>query len=264
VLGRFFSPAWIQIPGEKDTGAGNMQAMRGRDSEWEAVTGDAKILLIEDDYETAIEITKDLSDQGYSVTHVDNGQRGLRSARGRGFNLLIVDRMLPELDGLSIVKTLRAENIRVPVLVLSALGGVDERVRGLKAGSDDYLIKPFSLSELSARVEALLRRPTDSRETVLRVGPLELDLVERVARRKSREIELLPREFKLLEYLMRRPSRVVTRDMLLERLWNIPNSPHTNLVDVHIGKLRRKIDADGEIPLLYNVRGIGFILRVPE
>ncbi|MEI9984671.1 MAG: response regulator transcription factor [Aliidongia sp.] len=223
-----------------------------------------RILLIEDDYETADEIVKDLTDHGYLVTHADTGQRGLRSARGRGFNLLIVDRMLPELDGLSIIKTLRAENIRVPVLVLSALTGVDERVRGLKAGGDDYLTKPFALSELAARVEALLRRPTDARETTLRVGPLELDLIDRVARRKAREIELLPREFKLLEYMMRRPSRVVTRDMLLERVWNYTNAPHTNLVDVHIGKLRRKIDAEGEMPLLYNVRGIGFILRVPD
>jgi two-component system, OmpR family, response regulator len=198
------------------------------------------------------------------VTHVDSGQHGLRLARGRNFNLLIVDRMLPELDGLSLIKTLRAESIHVPVLVLSAMTGVDERVRGLKAGGDDYLTKPFALSELAARIEALLRRPSDARETLLRVGPLELDLIDRVARRKSREIELLPREFKLLEYMMRRPSRVVTRDMLLERVWNYTNAPHTNLVDVHIGKLRRKIDGEGEMPLLYNVRGIGFILRVPD
>jgi len=197
-----------------------MEATAGESMEWGAVTADARILLIEDDQETADEIIKDLTDHGYDVTHADTGQRGLRSARARGFNLLIVDRMLPELDGLSVIKTLRAENIRVPVLVLSALGGVDERVRGLKAGGDDYLAKPFALTELAARVEALLRRPSDSRETVLRVGPLELDLIDRVARRKKREIELLPREFKLLEYLMRRPSRGVTRDMLLERVWN--------------------------------------------
>jgi two-component system, OmpR family, response regulator len=231
---------------------------------WGAVTADARILLIEDDHETADEIIGDLNDHGYAVTHVDSGQRGLRAAREQDYSLLIVDRVLPELDGLSIVRALRAENSRVPVLVLSALSGVDERVRGLKAGGDDYLAKPFALSELAARVEALLRRPTDNRETKLRVGPLELDLIDRVARRKTREIELLPREFKLLEYMMRRPSRVVTRDMLLERVWNYTNPPQTNLVDVHIGKLRRKVDADGEMPLLYNVRGIGFILRVPD
>jgi len=232
--------------------------------QWGANTVDARILLIEDDNETADEIVKDLTDRGYALTHVDDGQSGLRSARGETFNLLIVDRMLPELDGLSLIEGLRAENIRIPVLVLSALGEVDERVRGLKAGGDDYLTKPFALTELAARVAALLRRPSDSRETVLRVGPLELDLIDRIARRKTREIELLPREFKLLEYLMRRPAQVVTRDMLLEDVWNYRFSPQTNLVDVHIGKLRRKIDADGEIPLLYNVRGVGFIMRVPE
>jgi two-component system OmpR family response regulator len=241
-----------------------MEAALAECPEWGAVTTDAKVLLIEDDYETADEIIRDLADRGYAVTHVDSGQRGLRLARSRSFHLLIVDRMLPELDGLSIIKTLRAESIHAPVLVLSAMTGVDERVRGLKAGGDDYLSKPFALTELAARVEALLRRPSDVRETVLRVGPLELDLIDRVARRKAREIELLPREFKLLEYMMRRPSRVVTRDMLLERVWNYTNAPHTNLVDVHIGKLRRKIDADGEMPLLYNVRGVGFILRVPD
>jgi len=241
-----------------------MEAALAESPEWGTVTTDAKVLLIEDDYETADEIIRDLSDHGYAVTHVDSGPRGLRLARSRTFNLLIVDRMLPELDGLALIKTLRAEAIHVPVLVLSAMTGVDERVRGLKAGGDDYLTKPLALSELAARIEALLRRPSDARETVLRVGPLELDLIERVARRKAREIELLPREFKLLEYMMRRPSRVVTRDMLLERVWNYTNAPHTNLVDVHIGKLRRKIDGEGEMPLLYNVRGIGFILRVPE
>jgi two-component system OmpR family response regulator len=232
--------------------------------EWGSVTLDARILLIEDDGETADEIVKDLADHGYSITHAQSGTGGLKTARGGNFDLLIVDRMLPELDGLSVIKALRAEGIRVPVLFLSALGDVDERIRGLRAGGDDYLGKPFVLAELAARVEALLRRPTDTRETVLKVGPLELDLIDRVARRNNRQFDLLPREFKLLEFLMRRPSRVVTRDMLLEQLWNYITPTQTNLVDVHIGKLRRKIDAPGEIPLLYNVRGIGFILRVPE
>jgi len=239
-----------------------MEAILAESPAWGAVTANAKILLIEDDCETADEIIRALSAHGYALTHADSGQRGLRLARTPGFNLLIVDRMLPEMDGLTLIKTLREENIYVPVLILSGIAGVDERVRGLKAGGDDYLTKPFALSELAARIEALLRRPSDARETVLRVGPLELDLIDRVARRKDREIELLPREFKLLEYMMRRPSRVVTRDMLLERVWNYANAPHANLVDVHMGKLRRKIDAEGEISLLYNVRGIGFILRV--
>jgi two-component system, OmpR family, response regulator len=225
---------------------------------------DARILLIEDDRETAGEIVKDLADRGYAVTHEAGGGAGLQAARAGTFDLLIVDRMLPELDGLSIIGALRSESIRLPVLVLSALSEVDERVRGLKAGGDDYLTKPFALTELAARVDALLRRPSETRETVLRVGPLELDLIDRIARRKGREIELLPREFKLLEYLMRRPAQVVTRDMLLEDVWHYRFSPQTNLVDVHIGKLRRKIDGDGEIPLLYNVRGVGFILRVPD
>lgn len=250
---------------EEDKSDAAPAAIAPNDSdEWGSVTTEARILLVEDDYETAAEIVKDLAGHGYSVTHAGTGQAGLRSARTDGLDLMIVDRMLPDSDGLSMIKTLRAENIRIPVIFLSALNGVDERVRGLRAGGDDYLTKPFSLTELAARVEALLRRPTGGRETVLRVGPLELDLIDRIARRKSRDIELLPREFKLLEYLMRRPSRVVTRDMLLEQVWNYTNAAHTNLVDVHIGKLRRKIDADGEIPLLYNVRGIGFILRVPE
>jgi two-component system OmpR family response regulator len=232
--------------------------------EWDAGTVDARILLIEDDHETADEVVKDLTDRGYDVAHIDGGKRGLNAARNENFSLMIVDRMLPELDGLSVIETLRKENIGTPVLVLSALGEVDERVRGLKAGGDDYLTKPFALTELAARVAALLRRPTDSRETMLRVGPLELDLIDRVARRKSREIELLPREFKLLEYLMRRPSRGGTRAMQRGDLRDYKISPQTNLVDVHIGKLRRKVDAEGEIPLLYNVRGVGFILRVPD
>jgi two-component system OmpR family response regulator len=241
-----------------------MEATSIESPEWGSAVVDARILLIEDDAEIATEIVTSLSYHGYLVTHVDTGQRGLQSARTQDHHLLIVDRILPEMDGLSVIKTLRAERIRVPILVLSGLSGVNDRVRGLKAGGDDYLVKPFALSELVARVEALLRRPVDSRETILRVGPLELDLIERTARRKTREIELLPREFKLLEYMMRRHSRVVTRDMLLERVWNYANPPQTNLVDVHIGKLRRKVDGEGEIPLFYNVRGIGFILRVPE
>ena len=239
-----------------------MDAMPVDDLDWGADAAGARILLIEDDQETADEIVKHLSDRFCSVLLEANGRQGLETARRESFNLLIVDRMLPELDGLSIIAALRTEAIRTPVLVLSALSEVDERVRGLKAGGDDYLTKPFALTELAARVAALLRRPIETRETVLRVGPLELDLIDRVARRKNRRIELLPREFKLLEYLMRRPSRVVTRAMMLEDVWHYRFAPRTNLVDVHIGKLRRKVDAEGEIPLLYNVRGVGFVLRV--
>ncbi|HVJ55655.1 MAG TPA: response regulator transcription factor [Aliidongia sp.] len=225
---------------------------------------DAQLLLIEDDHEIAGEILADLSGRGYQLTHVASGRKALGVALEGSFDLLIVDRKLPDLDGLSIVETLRAEGVGVPVLFLSALGAPDERVRGLKAGGDDYLAKPFVFTELAARVEALLRRPSERRETKLQVGPLELDLIDRLARRKSRDIELLPREFKLLEYLMRRPSRVITREMLLEDVWKYRFLSHTNLVDVHIGKLRRKIDANGEMPMIYNVRGVGFILRVPQ
>ncbi len=220
----------------------------------------AKILLIEDDVEACDEIGEDLRGRGYAVDVAGTGTAGLTAARSGVFDLLIVDRMLPELDGLAVIEILRREQSRVPVLVLSALGAVDDRIVGLKSGGDDYLTKPFALGELAARIEALLRRPVETRSTVLRIGPLSLDLIERKAKRDGRTIELLPREFKLLEYLMRRPDQVVTRDMLLEDVWHYRFLPQTNLVDVHVGKLRRKIDAPGETPLLRGVRGAGFIL----
>lgn len=219
-----------------------------------------RILLIEDDAETCAEISGALGERGYTVEDERTGTGGLEAARGGDFDLLIVDRMLPELDGLAVIETLRAEQVRTPVLVLSALSAVDDRIRGLKAGGDDYLTKPFALGELTARIEALLRRPVETRATVLKVGPLTLDLIDRIAKRGDRVIELLPREFKLLEYLMRRPDRVVTRDMMLEDVWNYRFLPQTNLVDVHIGKLRRKIDAPGETPLIRGVRGAGFMI----
>jgi len=225
-----------------------------------AASRGAKILLIEDDVETCEEIGEDLRGRGYAVEVAGTGPTGLTAARSGGFDLLIVDRMLPEVDGLAVIETLRREQSRVPVLVLSALSAVDDRIVGLKSGGDDYLTKPFALGELAARIEALLRRPVETRATVLRAGPLSLDLIERKARRGERAIELLPREFKLLEYLMRRPDQVVTRDMLLEDVWRYRFLPQTNLVDVHIGKLRRKVDAPGETPLLRGVRGAGFIL----
>jgi two-component system OmpR family response regulator len=153
--------------------------------------------------------------------------------------------------------------VRTPVLVLSALGAVDDRVRGLRAGGDDYLTKPFATLELTARIEALLRRPAESRDTVMQVGPLELDLIERTAKRGDRTIDLLPREFRLLEYMMRRKDQVLTRAMLLEEVWNYKFVPRTNLVDVHMGRLRRKVDEPEEAPMIHNVRGMGFILRAP-
>ena len=217
-----------------------------------------RILLVEDDSEIAAELVIDLTSRGYAVTHVADGLQAAALASTENFDLLVIDRMLPGLDGVALVERLRAEGLNLPVLVLSALGTVNDKVRGLKAGGDDYLTKPVALDELSARVEALLRRPQDSRATLLRAGPLTLDLIDRVALREGREIELLPREFRLLEYLMRRVGQVVTRAMLLEDVWHYRFVPETNLVDVHIGKLRRKIDLPGEPSLIASVRGTGF------
>ena len=206
----------------------------------------------------------ELVDRGYEVRHAVTGAAGATYATAEKFDLFVVDRMLPEIDGLSLVAQLRAANLATPVLIISALADVNERVRGLKAGGDDYLTKPFELVELDARVEALLRRPQPSRATVLSVGSLSLDLIDRVAWRGHRVIELLPREFKLLEYLMRRPGQLITRAMLLESVWRYRFIPETNLVDVHIGKLRRKIDDEHGPSLISSVRGQGFMLRVDE
>jgi two-component system OmpR family response regulator len=221
------------------------------------------VLVIEDDDGTADEIVTALCDRGYVLDRAADGTDGLERARAGAWDVLVVDRMLPGLDGLSVIETLRQEGIKTPVLVLSALNAVNDRVRGLRAGGDDYLAKPFALAELAARLEALLRRPADPRETLLRVGPLELDLIARAARRGQRELELLPREFQLLEYMMRREGQVLTRAMLLENVWNYRFVPQTNLVDVHIGRLRRKVDAAGELPMILSIRGAGFQLRAP-
>jgi two-component system OmpR family response regulator len=226
-------------------------------------TSRARILLIEDDPEMAEEVANELADRAYVVNHVGTGSQGAEEARRGRYDLLIVDLMLPGCDGFSIIHELRRDGVQTPVLVVSALGAVNDRVRGLKIGGDDYVTKPFALPELAARVEALLRRPLETRTTTLRVGPLELDLIERVARRGDRTIELSKSEFKLLEYFMRRPDRVVTRDMLLEDVWHYRFLPQTNLVDVHIGRLRRKIDGLDEEPLLISVRGMGFLFREP-
>jgi two-component system OmpR family response regulator len=220
----------------------------------------ARLLIIEDDQETAAEIVSEFTEASYQVVHAADGPQGLALARSGGFDLIVMDRMLPGLDGLEILTALRGAQISTPVILMSALGDVDERVRGLKAGGDDYLTKPFVMVELSARIEALLRRPALSREAVLRVGALEMDLIERSVQRNGRVIELLPREFKLLEYLMRRPGQVLTRAMLLEDVWNYRFIAETNLVDVHVGKLRKKIDAPGEAPMIQSVRGMGFML----
>jgi two-component system OmpR family response regulator len=229
------------------------------------MTGDrgkrvARLLLIEDDAATAEEVLGDLRGRGHAVAWVSTGPEGAQAARAETWNAIILDRMLPGLDGLSLLQDLRGSGDRTPALVLSALGDVDERIRGLRAGGDDYLGKPFVLGELAARIEALLRRPTDTRETVLRVGSLELDLIAGTGRRGGRDLDLLPRELKLLAYLMRRPGQVVTRAMMFEEVWNYRFTPKSNLIDVHLGRLRRKLETGGEPILIHNVRGEGFTL----
>ena len=221
-----------------------------------------RILLVEDDAETAAYVARGLGQAGFAVETAADGRDGLWRATGGEFDLAILDRMLPGLDGLAVLRSLRAAGIRTPVLMLTAMGAVDERVRGLRAGADDYLVKPFSFAELAARVEALLRRPSETREetTVLRCADLELDLVRRTARRAGRDIALQPREFQMLEYLMRRQGRVVTRTMLLEGVWDYHFDPQTNVIDVHISRLRRKIDTDAASPLIRTVRGAGYML----
>jgi two-component system OmpR family response regulator len=202
-------------------------------------------------------------DRGFQVDWAATGIEGLDRARSDEADVMIVDRLLPGLDGLTIIETARQEQVRTPVLVLSALGAVDDRIRGLRAGGDDYLTKPFAVLELVARIEALLRRPSENRDTMLRVGPLELDLLARTAKRADRPIDLLPREFRLLEYMMRRKDQLLTRAMLFEEVWNYKFVPQSNLVDVHMGRLRRKVDREDEQPMIHGVRGEGFILRAP-
>ncbi len=220
-----------------------------------------RMLIVEDDTETRDYVAKGLREAGYTIEVTGSGRDGLAQAVGGGFDALVLDRMLPDLDGLSLLKSLRAAGVATPAIMLTALGAIDERVRGLKAGADDYLVKPFSFAELSARIEALLRRPVEAREeTRLACADLELDLISRTARRGQRWFDLLPREFQMLEYLMRRKGRVVTRTMLLEGLWDYRFDPGTNVIDVHISRLRRKIDAEGERPLIRTVRGSGYMI----
>jgi len=221
-----------------------------------------KILLIEDDQVVSEEIVESFTTKGHRVTSTSSGMQGFALARTGEFELMIIDRGLPELDGLSIIKSLRAEKVTTPAIFLSAMGEVGNRVDGLEAGGDDYLPKPFHMFELAARAEALLRRAAPSQETQLRLGDIELDLLHRQARRGEREIDLLPREFKLLEYLMRHAGQTVTRAMLLEEVWNYKFAVETNLVDVHMSKLRHKIDGPGEEKRLLSIRGVGFMLQV--
>ena len=224
-----------------------------------------RVLLIEDDQQVASYLQKALQEVGAVVDHAGEGREGLLMAASQDYDALIVDRMLPKLDGLSIVRTLRASGNHTPVLILSALGEVDNRVEGLRAGGDDYLVKPFAFAELHARLESLLRRgSSEAPKTRLQVADLEMDLLARRVFRADQEIHLQPREFRLLEYLMRHAGQVVTRTMLLENVWDYHFDPQTNVIDVHISRLRAKIDRDFERPLLHTARGAGYILRGHE
>ena len=223
-----------------------------------------RILIVEDDAQAAAYMVKGLEESGHVVDHAADGERGHDLASDADYDVLVVDRMLPKLDGLTLVERLRAEGLRKPILFLSALGQVDDRVKGLKAGGDDYLVKPYAFSELLARIEALARRGTPSEgETRLKVADLELDIRSRRVTRAGTDIPLQPREFRLLEYLMRNAGHVVTRTMLLEHVWDYNFDPQTNVIDVHISRLRSKIDRDFDMPLLHTVRGAGYCLRAP-
>jgi two-component system, OmpR family, response regulator len=223
-----------------------------------------KILLIEDDAETASYIATGLEELGHVVDRAATGRDGLFLATEAQHELAIVDRMLPGIDGLAIVRTLRSAGNRMPILILTTMGGIDDRVEGLNAGADDYLVKPFAFTELTARVNALARRPALAEvQTVLRVADLELDRLKRSVMRQGRAIELQPREFRLLEYLMRNSGRVVTRTMLLEQVWDFHFDPQTNVVETHISRLRAKIDKGFGQELIRTVRGAGYCLGAP-
>lgn len=222
-----------------------------------------KILLAEDDRQTADYLRQGLTAEGYSVDHVPDGRDALVQATLQPYDLMVIDRMMPGLDGLSLVKALRSAQIRAPILILTAMGGVTDRVEGLQAGADDYLVKPFAFSELSARLAALARRPAmaEGARDTLRVGDLTLDTQRRTVTRGDTEIDLQPREFRLLEHLMRAAGRVQTRTMLLEAVWDFHFDPGTSVVETHVSRLRAKIDRPFDKPLLHTVRGAGYMLK---
>ena len=225
-----------------------------------------RVLVVEDDSQVAAYLVKGLKEQGHNVDHAADGKNGLFLATSEDYDAMIIDRMLPELDGLAIVKSVRAAGKTTPMLILSALGDVDARVEGLRAGGDDYLTKPFAFSELLARLDALLRRArqTPAAETTLRIADLEIDQLTRTVKRGGHAITLQPREYRLLEYLMSNAGRVVTRTMLLEQVWDYHFDPQTNVIDVHISRLRGKIDKNFEQVLLQTVRGAGYMIREPD
>jgi two-component system OmpR family response regulator len=220
------------------------------------------VLIVEDDVEAAQNMQKGLKEAGIEARLAGDGAQGLDAIRAEVPDVIILDRMMPVMDGVTMLQTLRADGVDVPVLFLSALGELEDRVSGLRAGADDYLVKPYALSELVARVEALGRRKDkDSVETILRVGDLEMNLISRVVKRQAKGIDLQPREFQLLEFLMRHVGQSVTRTMLLEKVWAYHFDPQTNVIDVHISRLRSKLDKDFDRPMLHTVRGEGYQLK---
>jgi two-component system OmpR family response regulator len=224
-----------------------------------------KLLLVEDDRETGAYLKRALSEAGHTVDLAATGRDGLLLAAGEPYDVMVLDRMLPQVDGLAILRTIRASGVKTPVLLLTALGGIDDRVEGLEAGGDDYLVKPFAFAQLLARVKALARRPPPQEtQTMLRIADLEMNLLRRTVTRGAERIELQPREYQLLEYLMRHAGRVVTRTMLLEGVWDFHFDPRTNIVETHISRLRAKLDRGGARELIQTVRGAGYRLVEPD
>ncbi len=226
--------------------------------------GRRRVLVIEDDRETAEQLMDALVTSGFEVDLAVDGTDGLNRGRSADYAVMTIDRMLPGVDGVDVIRQLREEGVTTPTLIVSALGEIDDRVRGLRAGGDDYLVKPFAFEEFLARIDALARR-SDSvvKDLVLRAGDLELDLVSRAVSRGGRKIDLLPREFQLLEYLVRNQGKIVTRAMLLQHVWDIHFDPMTNIIDVYVGRVRRKVDAGQAYPLIHTIRGIGYCVRAP-
>jgi two-component system, OmpR family, response regulator len=222
-----------------------------------------KMLVVEDDTETLAYIRKGFEEAGWSVEQAQDGRDGLYLATSGEYDLMVLDRNLPGMDGLGILKALRASGIEMPVVILSAMGQVDERVKGLRAGGDDYLVKPFSFAELHARVDALLKRKAPATaESLLELGDLRMDLISRTVTRNGTKLDLLPREFKLLEYFLRRKNQVVTRTMLLEGVWDYRFDPHTNIIDTHISRLRKTLETGFDRPILHTLRSVGYKLAI--
>ena len=226
--------------------------------------GHRRILVVEDDPETAGQLVEQLTTSGYHVDLAGSGSEALRHGAAHDYAVITIDRMLPDIDGIAVMRQMRDDGVAAPFLIISALGEIDDKVRGLRAGGDDYLVKPFSYLELLARLEALGRRSdTIAKETILRVGDLAIDLISRSASRRGKEIQLLPKEFQLLEYLVRNEGRTVSRAMLLQHVWDLHFDPSTNIIDVYVGRLRRKLDDQQAYPLIHTVRGVGYCLRAP-